>query len=199
MNPLLQFTAIALVVASLGSAGCKRNDADAGGTSHPRVAELDPAAAEGARRHASDGRHLREVMHELAERTAFAPTNELPADPESNKAADPRLFAEVEALAGGLAEAAARIGPAAEGVKLFNEDRSAFEAEAATLRRHAQDLEAAARSHNVERMQRTFDRVNASCIGCHSRFRDFAGELGSQPPAAPVPDPSKAAPRGAIR
>ena len=65
-------------------------------------------------------------------------------------------------------------------MELFGADREAFEAEAATLRRHAQDLEAAARSNNVERMQRTFDRINASCIGCHSRFRDFAGELDSQ-------------------
>ena len=180
MNAFLRLTLIALVVAPFGPAACKRDDGNPGGTSHPRVAELDPATAEGAREHASDGRQLRDVMHELAERTAFAPTNELPADPESNKAADPRVFAEVEALAGGLAEAAARIPAAAEGVKLFHEDRTAFEAEAATLRRHAQDLGAAARANNVERMQRTFDRINASCIGCHSRFRDFAGQLDFQ-------------------
>ena len=180
MNPFLRFTLIVLLVAPFGASACNRNDAGPNEVRHPRVAELDPAAAKGAREHASDGRQLREVMHDLAERTAFAPTNELPADPESNKAADPRVFAEVEALAGGLAAAAARIAPAAEGVKLFHEDRAAFEAEAATLRRHAQDLGAAAGSHNVERMQRTFDRINASCIGCHSRFRDFAGQLDFQ-------------------
>lgn len=180
MNRIFRFTLIALVVGFLGAFACKRNDGNPSGTSHPRVAELDPATAEGAREHAGEGRQLRDIMHDLAERTAFAPTNELPADPESNKAADPRLFADVEALAGALADAAARIGPAAEGVKLFREDRRAFELEAATLRRHAQDLGAAARSNNVERMQRTFHRIDASCIGCHSRFRDFAGRLDFQ-------------------
>src|SRR5687767_935679 len=128
-----------LVGGGLGTASCQRSR-PRDRTSHVRVAELDPATAERVREHGSGGRDLRAVMHELAERTAYAPTNELPADPESNKVADPRVFTDVAALAGQLADAAARIPAAAEGVELFGEDREAFEAEAATLRRHAQDL-----------------------------------------------------------
>jgi cytochrome c556 len=189
VNSSLRLTAIALLVGGLGSVSCGRAERDrdepyAG--DNRRVEELDPRTAEGARVHAGEGRQLRDVMHELAERTAYAPTSELPADPESDKAVDPKLFAEVAELADALAAGAARIPAAAEGVKLFREDREAFEDEAATLRRHAQDLGAAARSNNVERMQRTFDRIHASCIGCHSRFRDFAGQLDFQRASAPA-------------
>ena len=47
------------------------------------------------------------------------------------------------------------------------------------------ELEAAAKEHKVEGMQRAFDGINASCIGCHSRFRDFAGQLDFGRAAAP--------------
>ena len=65
--------------------------------------------------------------------------------------------------------------------------RVAFNAEAMNLRSHALDLERAARDHKVEQMQRALDGVNASCIACHSRFRDFAGQLDFGRAAAPLP------------
>jgi hypothetical protein len=40
-------------------------------------------------------------------------------------------------------------------------------------------------------MQRAFDGINASCIACHSRFRDFAGQLDFGRAAAPPPRASE--------
>ena len=54
-------------------------------------------------------------------------------------------------------------------------------------RAESRGLDLAIGINNVERMQRTFDRINASCIGCHSRFRDFAGQLDFQRASAEDP------------
>ena len=56
-------------------------------------------------------------------------------------------------------------------------DRAGFEAEALTLRAQALRLRDAASGHKVEQMQRVLDGINSTCISCHSRYRDFSGQL----------------------
>jgi hypothetical protein len=144
-----------------------------------RLRPTDEQTMAGIRLHGQDGTHLHDVMNELARHTAYAPTNDLPADPESNKSVDPRTFEDVYALSQQLADAAARIPPAANDIRMFNDERTVFDQQAADLRRDSLDLGAAAKAHNVERMQRTFDRINHSCVECHTRFGDFAGPIES--------------------
>jgi cytochrome c556 len=136
--------------------------------------------------HAAQGQHLRDTMHQLAERTAYSPVGKLPPDPESSKAVDPRVFDDAATLAASLAETAAKIPTSARDKRLSEVDRQAFEAEAMNLRSHALELERAAKDRKVEQMQRAFDGINASCIACHSRFRDFAGQLDFGRAAAPA-------------
>src|SRR5688572_28734860 len=123
------------------------------------------------------GVDLRQTMHRLGEQMAYSPTGKLPPDPESQKPVDPLVFDEAAEQAAGVARAAGQIPHAVKSQQLSDADIRAFKAEAETLRAHALSLERAARERNVEQMQRASDRINASCIACHSRFRDFAGDI----------------------
>jgi cytochrome c556 len=162
-------------VAAMGVlASCKHSNAgrkpdDAGDKGAP-----PPATAPA---HAVQGEQLRDTMHRLAGHTMYSPTSKLPPDPESDKPVDPRVYEEAAEMAAGLAVTAAQITSTAKGRAMSDTDRQVFNAEVDALRRYALDLERAAKAHKIEQMQRAFDGVNASCVACHSRFRDFAGEL----------------------
>jgi cytochrome c556 len=127
--------------------------------------------------HAAQGKHLRETMHQLAEKNAYSPTANLPPDPESDKKIAPKVFDDAAKFASGLAETASKITTSKRDKKLSDAERTAFDAEANNLRSRALDLQRAANEHKVEAMQRAFDGINSSCIACHNRFRDFAGQL----------------------
>ena len=135
--------------------------------------------------HAKQGQKLRDTMHQLAEQTAYSPVSKLPPDPESDKKSDPKVFEEAEKLASQLAKTAATIPTSKRDRPLSEAARADFEKLAMDLQRQAKDLEAAAKAHQVEQMQRSFRAINATCVGCHSRFRDFAGELDFGRAAAP--------------
>jgi cytochrome c556 len=58
-------------------------------------------------------------------------------------------------------------------------DRGGFLAEAKVLHDQAQRLAVAARLHRIEQMQLHMTSINSTCISCHSRYRDFSGQLDS--------------------
>jgi cytochrome c556 len=167
------FKALVLATAmtvSLALAGSCRQSADR------RYGKAGEAPGAGTQpRHA--GEDLRQTMHRLGEQMAYSPTGKLPPDPESEKPVDPRVFDEAAEQAAGVAKAAGQIPHAAKSQQLSDADLRAFKAEAETLRAHALSLERAARERKIEQMQRSSDRINATCIACHSRFRDFAGDI----------------------
>jgi cytochrome c556 len=128
--------------------------------------------------HGPTGEKLRETMHKIAENTFNSPTSQLPSDPESPKTPDTAVFEQAATLAAGLADAAGEIPARARDRELSAANREIFNAEAATLQSQARELQQAANEHKVEQMQRSFDRINSTCIACHSRFREFTGDIG---------------------
>jgi hypothetical protein len=86
-------------------------------------------------------------------------------------------------LADGLAAAAERIPSSVTTASMSEADRAGFQAEADTLRDQALRLGQAARTNQVEHMQESLDAISATCISCHSRYRDFSGQLITQPSA----------------
>jgi hypothetical protein len=93
-------------------------------------------------------------------------------------------------LADGLGVSAERIPVAVEDVQMSVADRAGFQAEAATLRSQARALAAAARSNDPDGMRAQLNAISSTCISCHSRYRDFAGELNTQRAGAHLPGES---------
>jgi cytochrome c556 len=120
---------------------------------------------------------LRTVMAELALRTRESWPQGLPEDTEEPTRPREQAFHEAAALPDGLAAAAGRIQKSVEKLPMGTDDRRGFSEEATRLRDSALALKEAANQRRIEPMQRALDRINSSCIGCHSRYRDFAGEL----------------------
>lgn len=141
-----------------------------------------PAAAIGSSSrplagHWAQDPRLRVLMAELNRENPSWPSGP-PREPESPVAATrPYQFDEMAVLASDLAKAAADIPPATRTIPMSEADRSGFLAEAGTLRAQAAELHDAAIRRDVGQMQRQMDGINATCISCHSRFRDFAGQL----------------------
>ena len=91
-----------------------------------------------------------------------------------------KAFQAAVKLAEGLEASAEGIPASVEHISMSAASRAGFGAEAETLRRQAIGLGDAARARNADRMQHSLDAISATCISCHSRYRDFAGELDTQ-------------------
>jgi len=133
---------------------------------------------------------LRTVMGNIAKRMQQHYPSGVPSDPEQPTPPEiARAFADASKLADGLAEGAERIPQAIEGnTKISAEDRAGFLEEARTLRTHALDLKAAADEKRLEGMQRSLLGVNATCIACHSKYKDISGEINFPKAAASAMD-----------
>lgn len=86
-------------------------------------------------------------------------------------------FEEAVALADALSQTALQIPPLDTDVALSERERHGFDAEAIILHDQALELKEAARTKQVERMQRTLGDINTTCIACHSRFRGLTDDL----------------------
>ena len=122
---------------------------------------------------------LKKVMEQIAGLHGAFPKG-LPADAESPEGREARqALAELAAVSNALADAAQNIPAAVENKTMSADDRSGFVAEAARLRDQAITLRDAARNNRIEPLQGMQDNINATCISCHSRYRDIAGALNS--------------------
>jgi hypothetical protein len=127
---------------------------------------------------------LREVMAELNRQMRESYPTGLPDDVESKSPPLQRAFAQAATLADGLARAANRIPNAIRDKRISDDDRRGFLEEAATLRTHAEKLKFAAEEHQLEPMQRSLLGINATCIACHSKYKDISGEINFPKAAA---------------
>jgi cytochrome c556 len=96
--------------------------------------------------------------------------------PIRDPGADPCLAEAVE-HASALAQAALRIPAAAARANLPEVDRRAFFAQAETLYDQASRLEEATRQVDAAGMRVALNDIDATCLSCHTRFRDLSGAL----------------------
>lgn len=175
MNPsksrLFAVAVACLLVASCSHDTSTRPAAGAAGDTH---------RTDHSQQHWVRDEQLRTVMAELSLRTREPWLRNVPDDPETPSRPREETFRDAASLAEGLASAAARIPESIQNRPMSEADRRGFASEAGNLRHSAQDLKAAAEQRRVEYMQRALDQINFSCIACHSRYRDFAGELNTQ-------------------
>ncbi len=86
-------------------------------------------------------------------------------------------FHDAAELAAELGNAAGRIPDTLDGIRLSEADHTAFIGTAQLLGSQARNLKRSAQRHNTEEMQRQLDAIRATCISCHTRFKDISGEL----------------------
>ena len=124
-------------------------------------------------------KRLRAVMADLSRRMQENYPGGLPEDPEQTAPREiGRALADASKLASELAKGSERLPFAIEGnAKISAEDRAGFLNEARTLRKHALELGEAAGEWRIEGMQRSLLGINATCIACHSKYRDISGEI----------------------
>ena len=157
-------------------------------TTAPSTAPVPGSPRSGVRSHRVPGdehwvqnEQLRAVMLRISDKTQKYWPQEIPGQRDDQRAGDLEQAAEsARRLAAGLATSADRIPAAVEHVEMTDTDRAGFVAEAATLRRQALDLGEAAAARKPAEMQQHLDAITATCVSCHTRYRDLAGALDVQ-------------------
>ena len=156
------------LIASMTLASCDHQEPQ---IQHPSVATPT--------QHWTQGERLKKVMEQIAGLHGAFPKG-LPEDAESSAGLEARrTLSEAAAVADALADAAKTIPSAVENKPMSVTDRRGFVAEAGRLRDQAVLLRDAARVNHVEPLQGMLDNINATCIACHSRYRDISGELNT--------------------
>jgi hypothetical protein len=131
---------------------------------------------------------LRNLMKDISAKAQRNWPTDVPRDPEDQQSGDlSHAVQSAATLSDGLAAAAVRIPASVSGMKMSEADTVGFQAEANLLRDQALRLGQAARAQKVEQMQQSLDAISSTCISCHSRYRDFAGQLNMQRVSAEKP------------
>ena len=142
------------------------------------------------RAHSLQDKRLRSLMQQISKMNASLP-NGLPQDVESPAGKDAAAAAKnVVVVADDLARTALEIPNVVKDAPLSEADRRAFDATAQTLHDQAIRLRDEAQRFQVEKMQRTMDGIASTCISCHSRFREFSGDLDFRKASLPQDDAS---------
>ena len=179
-----------LVIADVIS--CSSTVRESGSIDATNNAPQQPATGPVATTHASwtadgNGKHwvqndqLRSLMKSLSGRTQRDWPRGVPQDPEDEQNGDlTKTMDSAAVLADHLADTAIQIPASVIDSKMSEADLAGFQAEANTLHRQAVRLGESARARKVEPMQKSLDAIGDTCISCHTRYRDFSGQLRSQ-------------------
>jgi hypothetical protein len=126
---------------------------------------------------------LQVVMRKLNAAASTHWPSRLADDSETPISADERedAFRRAAQLATALSESARQISDAVRDRNLSDADRMAFAGKAQSLSDQAWKLGQAARRRQLEEMQLLLDTTIATCVSCHTRFKDISGDL---PPRA---------------
>ena len=149
-----------------------------GSCNHTEPLAVHPAIAIQGQ-HWMQGERLKTVMGQIVGLHEAFPKG-LPEDAESPDGVKARrVLTELASVANALANTATNIPAAVENKSMSDADRRGFRAEAIRLHDQAILLRDAARARQVEPLQGMRDDINATCISCHSRYRDISGDLTS--------------------
>jgi cytochrome c556 len=136
-------------------------------------------------KHWVQNEQLRKVMMEMSAKSQRNWPKDVPQDPEDPTAGNlSQTMDSAAKLADGLAASAMQIPDGVVDRMVSEADRAGFQAQANILHDQAVRLGQVAREGKVEQMQRSLDGINATCISCHSRYRDFSGKLNSRQASA---------------
>jgi cytochrome c556 len=184
----VKFTLASILIAiSLAAAmitACKEQGEGKPAAAKPDATAPAPATARhdaSAPSHGAQRQQLRELMKRISAETQEHWPGNIPPEWDDVRATELVLaFDQAARLAEELAEAADGIPDSVRGLEMTETDRADFQAEAGRLRNSAIALRAVARYRQPKKMQERLDAIGGTCIACHIRFRDYAGELDVQ-------------------
>lgn len=155
-----------IMVLGLISASCGPREARTNGEGATRVAQWEPT------RHWIYDDQLQAAMRDIDHARLVA------GDAAGGDAADPsEEFLIASRSAEQLAESANALIDSADRFNLGADDRKTFLELSRTMHDQALSAGRAARDRRTIDLRRHLDAVQATCISCHTRFRDFAAEL----------------------
>lgn len=166
--------AVAVTMSQSVGAGCNNKQ-----SAPPRETSASAMPPTSRPMHSVQVRQLKPLMQVLLQTTSTRWPKTLPTDVEQpvDPAAQQKAYDQAATLADELTIAAGQI-PAVVGGKSLPEDlRAGFLAEAAALKSQAVELKANATQKRAESMSRNLDAINATCINCHSKYRDLTGNV----------------------
>jgi cytochrome c556 len=160
--------------------GSGNHEGESRHTETPSAVAPTPAP-ESPQQHWVQNKQLSDLMKTISARMLTDAPDELSRPRSDQRPEDvERAMKSAAKLAKGLADSAQRIPAQVENVKMNEADRAGFMAEAETLRKQAIELGKAADARQTDEMQRKLNAISSTCISCHSRYRDFAGQLDTQ-------------------
>jgi cytochrome c556 len=163
--------------------------------SNPAAPARPATGAAASQKHSVQGQDLKALMTRVSQLNARLPKG-LPEDVESPTGRELAVAAASAATSADyLADAALRIPQSLQGKSLSEADRRGFTAQAQTLHDQAVRLRADAEHLKVERMQDGIEQITGTCMACHGRYRDLAGELDLSKSLLPQTAPSRVPPR----
>lgn len=140
-----------------------------------------PPHAEAPPPHGLRDEQLNQLMQRISAKTEKYWPEDVPRPRDDQKAGDLAKASEsAHRLADALASAAERIPASVERVPMTEADRAGFMAEATTFGAQALRLRQAASEQNSDGIRAALDSITATCVSCHARYRDFAGDLQVQ-------------------
>lgn len=194
MKPAQRPVRIGVCMMALGLGSCSQSP-DAKPAERPPIENSSPATlptttraattADAVGRHWMQNEQLRNLMQGISAKTERVSPGAVPQDPNDPQAGSLiQQFSDAAKLADSLAAAAVRIPEIVAERSMSDADRAGFRAEADVLRDQAMRLGQAAHDRKLEQMRKSLDAISVTCLSCHSRYRDFSGQLDVQRAAA---------------
>lgn len=171
-----------LVVAIVAGLSCRGGDSERPADQAANGArKIDPnQPIQPLNRHSVQTPQLEALMKVIAMVAAENTPRTLPGDVQTRPATKAELdksYEQAAVLADALVTAADRIPFTLEGKTVPPETLRGFLNEAQILKDTAKELKESAQQRKGEGMSRSLDRMNATCITCHSKYRDLAGAM----------------------
>lgn len=168
---------VAVLTLVVGLAACNKGEVQTADSPTKR-AEVTPVPLQHWLQHAE----LRSLMKQIEEDRQKTVNTVAVGDAATLHPDAHRDFLAASEAAKRLALSAKEMRKVTADIQMTEEDRKAFDEEVDALRNEARKFSIITRKRRADLIEERMQALEATCISCHTRFRDMAGEW--QPPRA---------------
>ena len=173
---LLIIALVVLLFASCVQTQSTQKSAPAAPPAQPAAQALTPPT-----QHWIQDENLRQLMAQIGRRVPSLPAGVARGAQPDSRPVDAADFEKIAALAAGLSQSSDQIVPVVKNIPITESDWRGFTDDAQRLHDQADRLRQSADAHQIDEVQQSMDAINSTCIACHSRYRDFSGQIDLSP------------------